>query len=158
MRRLLLAVAVMAFPIAGTLAISGTASAASGGVICTGFSGKVNLTTNSAKIKLSKCNDTANTGGKGTTSGASGATTGTITWGGTGTTTLGSIVETVVSPSTCPSGDLEESSTGTVTGGTGAAKKSIKKGWTEQETVCYNPSNNKLTLLPGTTFQIAAGL
>ena len=46
----------------------------------------------------------------------------------------------------------------TVTGGTGAAKKSIKKGWTSQSYVCYNPTTNKLSLAPGTTYQIGAGL
>ena len=160
MRRWILAGVVMAFPIVGSVALAGQAQAAqpATGVSCKTLSGKVNLTTNTATIKVSGCNDTKNTGGKGTSKGSESATTGTITWNGTGTTTLGSETNTPVSNSTCPSGDVEEQSSATVTGGTGAAAKSIKKGWTEQAFVCFDPSTSMLSLAPGTTFQIAAGL
>jgi hypothetical protein len=157
MRRWLLAGAVMAFPLVGSLALAGQAQAASG-VSCTGLSGKVNTTTDSANVKLSACNDTKNTGGKGTTKGSESSTTGTIKWNGTGTTTLGSQSYTGVSPGTCPSGDIEEEFTATVTGGTGAAAKSIKKGWTVQAFVCYDPSTSTLSLAPGTSYQIGKGL
>jgi len=160
MRRWILAGVVMAFPIIGSVAAASQAQAAqpATGVSCKTLSGKVNLSTDSAKITLSGCNDTKNTGGKGTSKGSESATTGTITWNGTGTTTLGSETNTPVSPSTCAAGDIEEQSSGTVTGGTGAAAKSIKTGWTEQAFVCFNPNTSKLSLAPGTTYQIAAGL
>lgn len=157
MRRWLLAAVVMAFPIAGSLALAGQAQAAAG-VSCTGLSGKVNTSNDSAKIKLSGCNDTKNTGGKGTTKGSQSSTTATITWNGTGTTTEDDVTNTPVSNSTCASGDIEEEATATVTGGTGAAAKSIKKGWTVQSFVCYDPTTSKLSLAPGTTYQIGKGL
>jgi hypothetical protein len=147
----------LAFPIAGTLAFSGQALAA-GGVSCTTLSGKVNTTTDAAKVTISGCNDTKNTGGKGKTKSSETATTSTITWNGTGTTTLGSATTTPISPGTCPSGDIEEMTTATVTGGTGAAAKSIKKGWTSQSYVCYDPTTSTLSLLAGTTYQIGKGL
>ena len=117
----------------------------------------MNLTNDTAKVTISGCSDTANTGGGGTTNGSASATTGTIKWkGGKGTTTLGSLATTVVSPDACPGSDLEEETTGVVTGGTGAALKSIKKKWTTQSFVCYDPSNNDLTLLAGTKYEIGA--
>lgn len=158
MRRFLLATVVMAFPVLGTMAFAGAASAAAGGVSCTGLSGKVNTSTDAAKVKLSGCSDTKNTGGSGKTEGSESSSTGKITWNGTGTTTLGSVTDTPVSDSTCPSGDIEEEETGTVTGGTGEAAKSIKKGWTQQAYVCFDPSGDTLSLAPGTTYQIAKGL
>jgi hypothetical protein len=157
MRRLLLASVMIVFPIAGSIALAGPALAGgSTGVVCTVLKGKVNLSNDSAKITLSKCSDTANTGGGGTTSGSESSTTATITWdGGKGTTTEDNVSTTIVSSgATCPSSDIEEETTGDVTGGTGAAKKSIKKGWTVQSFVCYNPNNNKLSLAPGTAFNI----
>lgn len=153
MRRWLLAGVMIAFPIAGAVALTGPAVAASG-VSCTSLTGKVN-SQDAAKIKLSGCNDTANTGGKGTTKGSATSTTATITWNGTGTTTEDNVTTTIItSGATCASGDIEEETTGDVTGGTGAAAKSIKKGWTEQSFVCYNPNTSQLSLAPGTTFEI----
>ena len=53
----------------------------------------------SAKVTISKCNDTANTGGKGTTQSSEGAPSSKITWaGGKGTTILGPATTNVVSP------------------------------------------------------------
>jgi hypothetical protein len=161
MRRWLMAGAALAFPVIGAMAYAGTAAAGAGpataatGVTCTKLTGLVNTMNDTAKITLSGCNDTANTGGGGKTSGSEGATTGTITWnGGKGTTKLDDIVTTTPT-GTCPSTDLEEMTTGNVSGGTGKAKASIKKGWVNTSYVCYNPSNNKLTLAPGTEYTIA---
>ena len=156
MRRWLMVGAALVFPVVGALALAGTAEAATG-VACTKLTGTVN-SSDSAKVTISGCNDTANTGGSGTTTGNATATTGTITWKGTGTTTLGGLTTTVVTPDKCPGSDLEEMTTGTVTGGTGKAAKSIKKNWTTQSFVCYNPGNNKLALLKGTKYQIGPGL
>jgi hypothetical protein len=159
MRRWLLAGVVLAFPIAGSVAFGAQAALAAGGVSCTSLTGTVNTTTDAAKVTLSGCNDTKNTGGKGTTKSSETATKSTIKWADSkGTTILGPATTTVVSPDACPGSDLEEMTTATVTGGTGAAAKSIKVGWTSQSYVCYNPANNKLSLLAGTTYQIGAGL
>ncbi len=166
MRRWLLAGVILAFPVAGALTFATQAQAASTattGVSCSGLSGKVVLSTDSATIKLTKCNDTANTGGSGTTKGSETSTTASITWKGKGTTTEDKVTNTSVSPDTCPTPtggtqDIEELSTATVTGGTGAAKKSIKKGWTVQAYVCFDSGNSSISLLPGTDYKIGPGL
>jgi hypothetical protein len=144
---------MLAFPIAGSVVFAGQAFAASG-VSCTSLTGKVN-SSNVAKVTLSKCNDTTNTGGKGTTTSAEGASSSTIKWANGKTTIFGPGTTTIVSPDACPGSDLEEETTATVTGGTST---SIKKGWTSQSFVCYNPSTSKLSLAPGTTFRIGKGL
>jgi hypothetical protein len=154
MRRWLMAGVLMAFPLVGVLSFMGTANAASSAA-CTKLTGKVNLTTGFAKVTISGCNDTANTGGGATTQESETGTTGTLTWkGGKGTTTLGSITTTTVSPDKCPGSDIEEETVASVTGGTGAAVKSIKPGWTAKSFVCYDPSNNDLTLLKGTKYEM----
>jgi hypothetical protein len=166
MRRWLLAGVMLAFPVAGAVTFATQAQAASvstTGVSCTGLSGKVDLKNDSATIKLTGCNDTANTGGKGTTKGSETSTKASITWNKTGTTTEGSVKNTEVTPDTCPTPtggtqDIEELSTATVTGGTSKAKASIKKGWTIQSHVCYDSGNSELSLLPGTDYQIGPGL
>jgi hypothetical protein len=166
MRRWLLAGAMLVLPIGAALAVTGTASAASG-VSCSGLSGKVNSTSLSATGKLTGCNDTANTGGKGTFKGSETATTGSITWNKTGTTTFGSVAYNPTSTNTCPStstetNEAEEYVTGTVTGGTGAAAKSIKKKWTFEAYLCVNENTTTgaltLTLAPGTDWLIGKGL
>ena len=87
------------------------------------------------------------------------ATTGTIKSNGTATTTEGSITSIPVSPPTCTDPNaIEEESTGTITGGTGVAAKSIKKGWTFQIFICADLTTGVLSLAPGTTFQIGKGL
>jgi hypothetical protein len=166
MRRWLLAGVMLAFPVAGALTFASQAQAASittTGVVCTGLSGKVVLSNDSATIKLSGCNDTANTGGKGTTKGSESSTKASITWNKTGTTTEDDVANNTVSPDTCPTPtggiqDIEELSTATVTGGTSKAKASIKKGWTVQAYVCFNSGDSELSLLPGTKYQIGPGL
>jgi hypothetical protein len=53
-----------------------------------------------------------------------------------------------------PKTDTEVKVTSTVTGGTGAAVKSIKKGQSSTIYVCYNASTKKVTVAPGEKFQI----
>jgi len=158
MRRLLLAGAVLAFPLAGlTVGLAGPASASvrnpSTGVSCT----KVKGTITGANAKLKGCSDTKNTGGSGKAPIAALATgSGTITWNGTGTTTLGSGTFNTISPDACPTGSTEYEAMLTVSGGTGAAKKSILVGWTVQAFVCVNNSTGAISLLSGTDFNIGA--
>lgn len=160
MRRWLLAGVVMAFPIMGTVALAGSASAVSPatGVSCTGLTGTINLSTGVVKSKYTGCNDTKNTGGSGKTKTTETATTAKITWNGTGTTTEGSISSTSVTSTCTDPNAIEEESTGTVTGGTGAAALSIKKGWTFRIFICADLTTGVLSLAPGTTFQIGKGL
>jgi len=158
MRRLLLAGVILAFPIGAlSVGLAGQASAASirnpsAGVMCTKIKANI-LTGTNAKLK--GCSDVKNTGGSGKapigtlTSGA-----GTITWHGTGTTTVNNGTFTSVSPDACPTGDAEYEITFDVTGGTGAAAKSILAGWTMQAFVCVNTTTGAVTLLPGTDLNI----
>ena len=120
---------------------------AASGVSCTSLTGKVNTTTDSAKVTTSKCNDLPNTGGKGTTTELRGRTLFDDHVGRrerNHDSRPGDHQRWFAAP--CPGSDLEEMTSATVTGGTGAAKKSIKKGWTSQSYVCYNPTTNKLSL------------
>lgn len=165
MRRALGLVALCALPLSVlSVSLAGTASAVSPatGVSCKKLSGNF-LTGTTGKV--AKCTDTKNTGGKGKFPiGSLSSGSGTITWNGTGTTTLTGVTATAVTPDTCPLGstgtqDSEFTVFGNVTGGTGAAKKSIKAGWTLAATVCVDlAGSGAISLLPGTTLQIGAGL
>ncbi len=130
------------------VAFSGVASASAPTATCTGFSSN-----SSGAGTLSGCNDTKNTGGKGTSKTSKGVTT--ITWNKTGTTTA-KVVDVVEKTDTkcSPKTDTEVKVTSTVTGGTGAAVKSIKKGQTSTIYICYNASTKKATVAPGEKFQI----
>jgi hypothetical protein len=159
MRRMLMAGIAIAFPLVGAFAYAGTAAAATG-VTCTKLTGTISGS-GSVKVTISGCNDKANTGGGGTETSSETATTGKITWkGGKGTTSFKDINSTPVSSGTCPSTDIEEETVTTVSTGTGAAKASIKKGWTSESYVCYNPNatKNQLSLAPGTKYLIGPGL
>ena len=166
MRRVLGVVALCALPISLlSVSLAGTASAASpatASVVCKKISG--NFLTGTTG-KLSGCTDTANTGGSGTFPiAALGTGSGNITWNGTGTTALTSVTPTGVTPDTCPNdaGGTQESEflvTADISGGTGKAKKSIKKGWTLTSTVCVDlAGTGAFKVLKGTTVQIGAGL
>lgn len=158
MRRLLLAGVVLAFPISVlSVSLAGPASASvrnpSTGVTCT----KVKGTITGTNAKLKGCNDLKNTGGSGKAPIAALATgAGTITWNGTGTTTLanGSFMQTTTN--SCAPAGTEYEATLDVTGGTGAAAKSILVGWTVQAFICVNNTTGKISLLPGTDFEIGA--
>jgi len=154
MRRLLplcLVTVALAVPASLTTAFAGPAWALTG-ASCTKLAATAG---NPSTGTLSGCSDPANTGKSGklssTVSGSSG--TGTITWNKTGTTTT-SFTFKVVTPDKCPSGAVEAKETGTVTGGSGAALKSIPKGQKTSATVCANTSKNTVTLLKGTKFVI----
>jgi hypothetical protein len=156
MRRLLLAVVVLAFPISAlTVGLAGPASAAgvkpsASGVVCSAFRGDADT----GISKLRKCSDTKNTGGKGKFPLSTYSGSGTITWNGTGTTTLGSVTLMPTTTNACPTGIDEEEMNATVTGGTGAAAKSIKTNWSLQAFFCNAKGN--LTLVAGTAVEIGA--
>jgi len=126
-------------------AAAGPASAAAAPASCATLSGAGVTST------LTNCTDPANTGGKGTAvskvvKGTTGTTT--IKWNKTGTTTL-TFSYVVVKANKCPKGQTEIIETGNVTGGTGAAIKSILKGQKTSASVCEGKS---VALLKGTKF------
>jgi len=105
-------------------------------------------------VALSGCNDAGNTGGSGTLAGTALTTgSGTITWSGTGSTTLGNVTTTVMSPNICPAGKREYEVNGVVTGGKGTAPQSILTGYTLQAYVCVGP-NGHIHLVAGVKFNI----
>jgi hypothetical protein len=154
MRKLLLVGALMVLPVSAlSIAAAGPAFAAKTGVKCTAIKGKIT----GKNATISGCTDTKNTGGSGKAPiSALAAGSGTVTWTGTGTTTLGNGTFTQVSPDACASGSTEYEAQLTVTGGTGAAAKSILTGWTVQAFICVNGTNGKITILPGTDVNIGA--
>ncbi len=147
-RMLVIAVAagsLIAVPLAqGASAATGTA--------CTGAKTVTNVKTFKATTTLTGCTNPAATGGKGTeviNFKNTNAITATITWNKTGTTLLKISEKSGPKVNKCPKGSLAEVvSTGSVTGGTGAALKGIPKGSKFSESVCYN-SGNVVTLYPG---------
>jgi hypothetical protein len=149
MRRLALLFALLTVPISSLcVALAGPAAAAAG--VTTSCS-KLTGSLTAPKVTLSKCNDTANTGGRGTIPTSSiEAGAGTITWNGTGKTKVDDITIAATSTNACPKGSTEEEVTGNVTGGTGAAVTSIKKGYSLQAFVCANSSTASISLAPGT--------
>jgi len=153
MRKLILATSLTAVTTL-SLGVAWTATAsASSSVACS----KLKANADKAKGTISGCTDTANTGGKGTFPVAALASgSGTITWNKTGTTKVDNGTFATVSPSACPTGDTEYSATGDVSGGTGKAKKSIKKGWTYEADVCLNSSTGAITLVKGTDMHFGA--
>jgi hypothetical protein len=150
---LLLAGVILVFPVVGVLAFAGSAYAAKG-VSCSYLSGSINPSTGKVKGALSGCTDTKNTGGQGKFKGTETSTSGKITWNGTGTTTDDKVLYRRVTPSICRSGDYEDVVTGYITGGTGAAARSIKAGWTLQAYVCFDPTTGGLSLAPGKSWEI----
>jgi hypothetical protein len=133
----------------GTVALtSGVASASAPTVTCTKFSA-----TASGSATLGGCNDTKNTGGSGKevakVKGSGG--TAVITWNKTGTTTT-TFKYASVTPNKCPKGYSEIKETATVTGGTGAAVKSIPKGQVGVLLLCIKGTT--ITLLKGQQYKI----
>jgi hypothetical protein len=124
-------------------------AAAATGITCTGMTGNFNKPNGS----LTGCSDTANTGGKATLpikALASGS--GTITWNKTGTTSIDKVVPTTVAANKCsdPSANSEIKATAVIVKSTGAAAKSIKKGWIFTAYVCVNGTTDAITILKGT--------
>jgi len=131
----------------GTIALStGVASASAPTVTCTKFSATV-----AGKATLGSCNDTKNTGGSGKEVANLSKKTAVITWNKTGTTTT-KFTYANVTPNKCPTGYTEVKETATVTGGTGAAVKSIPKGQVGVLLLCIKGST--ITLLKGQTYKI----
>jgi len=144
----------MVLPVAALTIGSASMAAAASGVTCSKLA--VSLTTGNAT--LSGCTDPANTGKSGTIpiselAGGVGSM-GTITWHGTGTTTITETAFNTITPDKCPTGYTEYEAEATITGGTGVALKSIKKKWTFQAFVCANLTTDKFALLKGTKVEI----
>ena len=111
---------------------------------------------------LSKCTPTAATGGggSGTFKAAKGATSGTLTisltWAGGHGTSKGTIkFGPAKGASKCKSGSTLLAVTGSVTGGTGTAVKTIKAGQKISALVCL-PKTGSETLEPGTVFAFSS--
>jgi hypothetical protein len=151
---MILAAAALFMPISGvSVALAGSAAAATPGVACSRLAGSTSTT----NVTISRCSDRKNTGGKGTIPTSSlESGSGTITWNGTGTTKVTAVTVAAVSPNACPTGSTELEVQGTIAGGKGQAAKSIKKGWSVQAFVCLKASNGALSLTPGTMLHIGA--
>ena len=141
-------------PVIGLGALTAApAGAATTGITCAKGTGKVDSTTDSAKINLSSCN--GNTGGSGKTSGSEGAGSGTINWKNGKSTT---ITENTSNGSKCtnPATIADEVISGTVSADT---TKSTKVGAAVSGEFCVTENATtgkiKLALAPGTKFVIA---
>jgi hypothetical protein len=156
MRRIFAVVALCALPISIlTVGFAGTASAATKpattNVSCSKLKANITGTTGT----LSKCTDTANTGGGGTfpvaalTSGS-----GTITWDSGHGTTAVTVSASPNGGTACAAGDSEYAVTGTTGASTGAAKKSIKKKSALNALACVNTTTGAISLVPHTDFTI----
>jgi len=135
--------------------LSGPAAAAAAPTTCDNPKSVVNIKTLTATVTLSNCSNQAATGGSGvmtvkfklaTTAGI----TGTITWKGTGTTTVLFKTAAGKTPNKCKAPATEYISTGKVTAGTGKALTIIKKGSPYSESVCSNAKTGASTIYPGT--------
>jgi hypothetical protein len=149
----MIAIACVALPVSAlTVGLTASVAGAAAGVSCTKLSGGI-----SGTGTVSGCNDTANTGGSGTFKGSALATgKGTITWKGTGTTTLTTVKASKVTANKCTvKGDTEYKVTGNVSGGTGKAVKSIPKGWKLAALACVT-SKGTFTLVPKTDLTIVS--
>ncbi len=141
--------AMLAVSSLGSVAlVSGVAGASAPTVTCT--TGTITITGGGT---LKGCSDTANTGGSGTIKAVLKSMTGTITWKGTGTTTF-KYTDKIITPDTkcTPKTDKEIVETATVTGGTGKAVTSIKKGQVATDYICE--VGTKVTLAPGQKYSI----
>ncbi len=151
--RISVTAAVLVVGTAGSLAAaSGVASASAPVVTCTTASG---IFPGGA---LSGCSDKKVTGGKGTVKANNTTHLGTITWNGTGKTMFTYTDVFLAYPNACSPGGVgmnpisEYRQTVTVTGGTGAAGKAIKRG--QQATDYFCSTFSRLTLAPGSTYRI----
>jgi hypothetical protein len=116
-----------------------------------------NQLTNSHPIEFRNCSDVANTGGSGTTPASTfsqDGSKGTITWNGTGTTTIDDAHFTYPVPDVCAHQALEVHATFKVTGGTGKAKSSIPAGWKLRVEMCWNQKTGNVKLVAGTVLTI----
>lgn len=147
-------VSAVALVVAGSVAIGAFASPASATATapttCSSFVVSIKGTGT-----LTKCNDPKNTGasGKFVANTKKSPYSAVITWNKTGTTTASLKYAGLAkgAKNLCPKGSTEIVVTGSVTGGTGAAIKSIPKGAKVSADLCYKTS---LTLAPKTVFSI----
>lgn len=134
----------------GSMALAtGVAGATAPTVTCT--TGSITITGSGT---ISGCSDKANTDGSGKIKATISPKKGTITWAGSyGTTTFTYTYVIEKTDTLCtPKTDKEIKETATVTGGTGKAVKSIKKGQVATDYICENGS--KVTLAPGQKYSI----
>jgi hypothetical protein len=146
MVRLLMVPALAAPIMAASLAFAGPATA--GAVVCTGLTGNASGT---PPPQVTGCNDTANTGGTGTSTGALAPPHATLSWAsaGGGTTTI-KFTDKIVKKEKCGAGSSEATIKGKVTGHTGSGSS---VSGAVKATVCIDGSGN-LSLLHGTTFKL----
>ena len=145
--RLLMVPALAAPVVAASLAFAGPASA--GAVVCTGLTGNAGGT---PPPQVTGCNDTANTGGTGTATGAL-SSPATLSWAssGGGTSTIKFKYKILTGKKNkCPAGDSSASITGKVTGHTGSGSS---VSGAVSATVCIDGSGN-LSLKPGSKFKL----
>jgi hypothetical protein len=143
--RLVCALALVVTGSVATVAFTSPASAAVPKTTCSVVSISIKGTGT-----LSKCTDTANTGGSGklVVNTKKSPYPATITWNKTGTTTASLQYAGLAkgAKNVCPAGTSEIVVTGTVTGGTGAAVKSIPKGSKVTANLCFKGTS--LSLAP----------
>ena len=154
--RALVTVAAAASLLAVPLAMPATAALPQPGK-CT----KLATKTVAGKITatVSTCTPVAATGGKGTgtftsTGAPSGTLNITIKWAASKGTTKANIkFANQATRGKCAAGATRIKITGKVTGGTGVAFKTIKKGQPVTGSVCSNPAPKGITLEPGTALK-----
>ena len=151
------ALTAAAVPFAGMALTAGPAGAAKApkGITCSGGTGSGKVAKLSATINFTGCTPSTKTGGTGTTKGAEGASSATVTWKNGKTTTF---TETMGSGTACPTTDAaDELITGNVTADT---TKSTTVGAAVSAEFCVTlnsaGTNFKLAMAPGTKFKIAA--
>jgi len=151
--RVLISLALVASASLAGIAAGGPASASTAAT-CSVFNVAITGTGT-----MSGCTDAANTGGSGTFKATikKSPYSAVFTWKGTGTTTS-SLTYSSPKTSICPKTETEILIKGAVTGGTGAALKSIPKKTVVSAIECYNPNQkNKalaLTLAKGQLLHI----
>jgi hypothetical protein len=154
--RMLLVPAAVMIPVSVTTVAltTGVASATTvaDSAKCAALTGTVNIGTESATGTLTKCTDPANTDKGGKFTGSDETSTASVTWnGGYGVTSAS--FDFTIGGSACGVGYEEIVVTGTVTKST-KKSVSIKKGQPISATVCWNQTNNKISLLKGTDFDL----
>ncbi len=154
--RALVTVAAAASLVMVPMALPGSAALPQPGK-CTKLTTKTVGTTLTAT--LTGCTPLAATGGKGTgtfksTTGTSGSLNITIKWAASKGTTKGNIkFANQKTRGKCAVGATRIKITGSVTGGTGTAFKTIKKGQPITGSVCSGPAPKGITLEPGTALK-----
>jgi hypothetical protein len=144
---------VTALFVTGAIAVSTFAVPADAAVTATSCT-KVTITTKGTGT-LKACSNAKGTGGSGklVVNTKKAPYTGTFTWNKTGTTKASlTYAPGAKTSKACPKGTTEIDVSGKVTGGTGAALKSIPKGAKVSAKLCYKGTS--LTLAPKTKFTL----